>query len=339
MFKQKEYLDYSDVLIKPSFSTLRSRKEALIHHAWTGINSFRTFYGSPIIIANLDTTGTIEVANAVGKHDIQTAYHKFYTPEQLRWPSSPLDWVTIGMRDTNWREKVASCEGKIHKICIDVANGYMESFLDFITAVRAAFPHHYIMAGNICTPDMVTAYANAGADCVKVGVGQGALCRTRVTAGIGVPQFTAVLDCAKAAKKSGIHICADGGITEYADFSKALVAGADFVMAGSIFAGHDETADEFYNGEKQFKVAYGMSSKTAMDKHYGGKESHRASEGRTALIPYRGSIENTVEEILGSIRSTMSYTDCYELDELKKVKWIRVNSTVNKTYISQTIGH
>ncbi len=339
MFKQKEYLDYSDVLIKPRLTTLTSRSEAEIIRVFQGCVSKTSIIATPIIVANLDTTGTFEVADSVFMHDLQVAYHKFYTPADIKKLSKNNNgWVTIGMRDKNWKEKVRAL--RVSKnICIDVANGYMVSFLEFIKQVRTAFPDHYIMAGNICTPDMIKYYHDAGADCVKVGIGQGALCRTRVTAGVGVPQFTAVRDCAKEAKKYKMHVCADGGITEYADFAKALVAGADFVMAGSIFAGHDETADEFYNGEKHFKIAYGMSSKTAMDKHYGGKESHRASEGRTALIPYRGPIKDTVEEILGSIRSAMAYTDCYEVEELKKVKWIKVNSTINNTFASQTISH
>jgi len=336
MFKNKEYLDYSDVLIKPRLSGFDSRKDVLVSRWYIGVKSKTAFTSTPIIIANLDTTGTFEVSRALYKHDISVALHKFYTPTQLG-ASRVNDWVTIGMRDTNWKEKVWCA--RTHKIIIDVANGYMVGFLEFIAKVRKAFPEHYIMAGNICTPDIIHLYAEAGVDAIKVGIGQGALCRTRVTAGVGVPQFTAVLDCAKRAKRFKLHVCADGGISEYADFSKALVAGADFVMAGSIFTGHDETSDEFYNGEEKFKVTYGMSSATAMNKHYGGKEAHRASEGRTVLVPYRGSIDTTAEEILGSIRSTMTYTDSGCIEDLKKAQWIRVNNVVNNTFINQTIGH
>lgn len=338
MFGKKEYLDYGDVLIRPRTSSYDSRKDVIVHRKFRGIKSENEFTASPIIVANLDTTGTFEVAKTLGRLGITTALHKFYTPEQLREAGTRFDaWVTIGMRDLDWEAKVNAAGTT--RICIDVANGYMTGFLDFIVRVRNRFPKHYIMAGNICTPDIMHLYAEAGVDAVKVGIGQGALCRTRVTAGIGVPQFTAVYDCAKRAKWFGLHVCADGGISEYADFSKALVAGADFVMAGSMFTGHDETADEFYNGERNFKVAYGMSSATAMDKHYGGKEAHRASEGRTVLVPYKGSIVDTANEILGSIRSTMTYTDSGRVEELKKAKWIRVNSTINATFIKQTIAH
>lgn len=337
MFNKKEYLDYSDVLILPKRTRYASRSEASLTRVYEGCNSKQYFVTSPIIISNLDTTGTIEVAKFVQKYNINVALHKFYTPTQISHSTGAFNsFVTVGINDLDWYEKI-----KRHSnpwINVDVANGYMVSFLEFIKKVRGSFPHHYIMAGNICSPEMVKLYYKAGADCVKVGIGSGQLCRTRVTAGIGAPQFTAIQNVAKEAKKYKMHVCADGGITQYADFAKALVAGADFVMAGSIFAGHDETSDEFYNNEKKYKIAYGMSSTKAMEKHYGQKNAYRASEGRVALIPYKGSIENTIEEILGSIRSTMSYTDTWGISNLRKAKWIKVNNTINKNLESQTIG-
>jgi GMP reductase len=174
----------------------------------------------------------------------------------------------------------------------------------------------------------------SGADIVKVGIGPGSVCTTRIQTGVGYPQLSAVMECADAAHGLGAHIIADGGCTCPGDVAKAFGAGADFVMLGSILAGHEESGGELVeDGGVKYKVFYGMSSDTAMDKHYGGIEVHRSSEGKTVKIKYKGPVENTIKDILGGIRSTCTYVGAPELRELsKRTTFIRVTQQLNQIY-------
>ena len=165
-----------------------------------------------------------------------------------------------------------------------------------------------IIAGNVVTCRNDRTILLAGADIIKVGIGPGSVCTTRKQTGVGFPQLSAVLECADAAHGIGGHIISDGGCTVPGDFSKAFGAGADFVMAGGYFAGHTESGGDLIEEDgKKFKLFYGMSSDTAMNKHSGGVANYRSSEGKTVKIPYKGSVKDTLLDLLGGIRSTLTY--------------------------------
>jgi len=243
---------------------------------------------------------------------------------------------------------------------MDIANGYSDHFAAHVRKVRKEFPDLVIIAGNVVTREMTEELILAGADIVKVGIGPGSVCTTRIQTGVGYPQLSAVIECADAAHGLGGHIIADGGCTCPGDVAKAFAAGADFVMLGGMLAGHDEgggevitkiyetnevtkTDDGFFESvyeEKQFVTFYGMSSKAANDKHFGGLKEYRSSEGREVLVPYRGEVARTIQDILGGVRSSCTYAGAVKLKHLSKcTTFVRCTQTHNSVFESKTIGN
>jgi len=224
-----------------------------------------------------------------------------------------------------------------HKFfCLDVANGYSQKFVDFVKEVREKWQNKILIAGNVVTAEMTEALLLAGADIIKVGIGPGSVCTTRKVAGVGYPQLSAVIECADAAHGLGGFIMADGGCQSPGDVAKAFGGGADFVMLGGMLAGHHECAGQIEHcmttGEEHM-VFYGMSSETAMDKHSGGVATYRASEGKTVRVPYRGSVENTIQQILGGVRSACTYTGARTIKQLPKcTTFVRVNRQLNTIF-------
>jgi GMP reductase len=215
-------------------------------------------------------------------------------------------------------------------VCIDVANGYMTSFVDFCKKFRAKHPNLIIMAGNVVTGDGTQELLLNGVDIAKVGIGPGSVCTTRKMTGVGRPQFSAIVECAEAADAVGGMTCGDGGCTVPGDFGKAFGGGADFVMAGGVFAGHIESELPMENGKFKF---YGMSSEEAMNNHSGGMTKYRAAEGKVVYLDNRGSIEKTLLEILGGIRSTCSYIGAKTLKDLpEKAVFYQVNNQLNEVF-------
>ena len=219
-------------------------------------------------------------------------------------------------------------------VCIDVANGYTEAFVSFVKKVRDTFPDLVIMAGNVVTGDMTEELLLSGADIVKVGIGPGSVCTTRKMTGVGYPQLSAIIECADAAHGLGGRICADGGCTVPGDIAKAFGGGADFVMLGGMFAGHDEAGGERVELDgKVYRRFYGMSSKDAMDKYSGGVAKYRAAEGKSVLLPERGPVENTVQDILGGVRSACTYVGARRLKELTmRTTFVRVSMQINEVF-------
>jgi GMP reductase len=216
----------------------------------------------------------------------------------------------------------------------------MTEFHNFTRKVREKWPKSILIAGNVVTPEGVEELSQVGVDLVKVGIGSGSMCLTRRVAGVGYPQLSAVLECAQIAEAFGIGIVADGGIIYPGDFAKSFVAGSAFVMAGGMFAGHDECGGEIRHGEhgELRMLHYGMSSKTANEKYNGGLSDYRASEGRTVEVPYRGSVRNTIQEIFGGLRSACSYVGGFNLPELySNGKLIKVNRTINNIFENHEI--
>jgi GMP reductase len=345
--EQDVKLDFKDVLIRPKRSKLNSRSEVVLHRSYTFRNTpGKEYSGVPIIAANMDTVGTMKMAMAFQKHGMSVALHKFYSEDQLieffKKPESKNMFYTLGASDQDLEKfdrvyqqllvedkEVPWKSGYLQYVCIDVANGYHERFNDFIRNFKQKYPDLILMAGNVVTGEMTEALILSGADIIKVGIGPGSVCTTRKMTGVGYPQLSAIIECADAAHGLNAYICADGGITNAGDVAKAFGAGADFIMCGNLFAGHDECEGEIEDGQVKF---YGMSSEEAMNKHYNGKANYRASEGKVVYVPYKGPVENTIIEILGGLRSACTYTGAANLKQLSKcTTFIRVTQQLNET--------
>ena len=335
-------LDFQDVLIRPKRSTLTSRSEVDISREFTFRHSGRSYRGVPIIAANMDTVGTFEMARALSKHQLATALHKHYEEPELAdffraLPAASTVFYSMGITSDDY-EKFCRVKREvgdaISYVCVDVANGYTKSFVDFLHKLRDSYPQITIMAGNVVTGEMAEELVLDGADIVKVGIGPGSVCTTRKMTGIGYPQLSAIIECADAAHGLGGLICADGGCTSPGDLAKAFGGGADFIMLGGMLAGHDECMGEVTEQDGVRKLRfYGMSSRTAMDKHAGGVANYRASEGKEVLLEHRGPVDNTVLEILGGVRSACTYVGAHKLRELsKRTTFIRVARQLNEVF-------
>ncbi|WP_281637828.1 GMP reductase [Flavobacterium marginilacus] len=336
-------LGFKDVMIRPKRSTLKSRSEVSLERNFNFLHSTGSWTGIPIMAANMDTVGTFEMAAVLAKEKLFTAIHKHYSPQE--WNDflqkvSPdfYNYIAIstgtGKEDSVKINTIIKANPLLRFICIDVANGYSEHFVQFLKQTRKQYPDKVIIAGNVVTGEMVEELLLAGADIVKVGIGPGSVCTTRVKTGVGYPQLSAIIECADAAHGLGGHIISDGGCTIPGDVAKAFGAGSDFVMLGGMLAGHEESGGELIeiDGQK-FKQFYGMSSATAMDKHVGGVAEYRASEGKTVQIPFKGKVINTLLDILGGLRSTCTYVGASRLKELtKRTTFIRVSEQENQVF-------
>ena len=337
-------LDYNDVLIRPKRTVLSTRSEVNLERTIRFPISKQTWTGVPIIAANMDTIGTYEVYKVLSKYKIITAFHKFYDLEAYKLMSADKEYaldpnyfmVSTGISDKDFsklKEILNSIDVKF--ICIDVANGYMEKLVSFCKKVRENYPDKIIVAGNVVTREITEELILQGkVDIVKVGIGPGSACLTRTQTGVGMPQLSAINECADAAHGVNGFIIGDGGITCPGDVSKGFGAGGDFIMIGGQFAGHDENPGEIIeeNGVK-YKQFYGMSSETAMNIHYGKMDKYRSSEGRSLKIKYKGPLEKTVENYLGGIRSTCTYINAAEIKNIPKCcTFVKVNRQLNTIY-------
>ena len=362
-------LDFKDVLIRPKRSTLSSRKEVDLNRTFKFKHSGWEWTGVPIMAANMDGVGTFDMASKLYEHRMFTCLVKSYELHNFVDASDTTFGnycaVSSGTSDKDWSklQQILNAFPELHFICIDIANGYSEHFGEFVEKVRERYPTHTIIAGNVVTADMTQELILRGADIVKVGIGPGSVCTTRIQTGVGYPQLSAIIECSDAAHGLGGHIIADGGCTCPGDVAKAFGAGADFVMLGGMLAGHDEGGGEvvtklietdelearkriLHDGqpewtwtghkvqEKKFVQFYGMSSETAMGKHHGGVANYRSSEGRTVVVPYRGPVDNTVLDLLGGIRSTCTYVGANTLKNLSKcTTFVRVTQQFNNVFV------
>jgi IMP dehydrogenase/GMP reductase len=469
-------LDFSDILLQPKRSELSSRSEVDIEREMKFKHSTYVWKGIPLIVSNMDTTGTIEMARKLQEYKIITCLHKYYRAEDIPDDLDPdYFMISTGITDDDFeRLNLILTTKKINFICIDVANGYSKKFHEKVKSIRDKYPNKVIVAGNVVTKELVEELIiNCGVDIVKVGIGSGcfggdtkitmsdhtekkikdikigdkvlnmyhestnvtnvinqgikntvklityekstnkkttivtsnhrywiydteteefdwcelenmtnkmklsvsncifydktnyyfeengleevwditvdcssnsfiadgyivhnSVCTTRLQTGVGYPQFSAVIECGDAAHGISGHIISDGGIQNVGDFSKAFGGGADFVMCGSIFAGHTESGGELIEeNNKKYKVFYGMSSTNAMNKYHGGVANYRSAEGKCVKIPYKGDVKDTILNILGGIRSSMTYIGAHKIKDIPKcASFIRVNNIVNKIY-------
>ena len=380
-------LDYKDVLIRPKRSTLGSRKEVDLERGFTFRNykpyvptdvlpdgypvvqeQYRHYRGTPIMAANMDGVGTFEMADTLATGGIFTCLVKTYSVNELvgyfdqddkSHDPARTEFVamSIGITDADhakFRDVYEQTGSRLKYVCIDVANGYSERFATFVRGFRQNYPNVVIIAGNVVTGEMTEELILAGADIVKVGIGPGSVCTTRIQTGVGYPQLSAVMECADAAHGLGGHIIADGGCTCPGDVAKAFAGGADFVMLGGMLAGHDQGGGEvitkyYTTGEQWFKPNdetyhpvienkkfvqfYGMSSDAANTKHFGGLKDYRSSEGREVLVPYRGDVAATVQDLLGGLRSTCTYAGALRLKHLMRcTTFVRCTQQFNGVY-------
>ena len=336
-------LDFKDVLILPKRSTLESRNQVDLNRTYTFVNSKQTWSGVPIMVSNMDTTGTFEMAKALIPYKMITCIHKHYSLQEWKDFLSTLSGddfnyftVTVGITDNDLSilEAIMNLDNRIRFILIDVANGYTERFISRVRDIRGLYPNKILIAGNIVTADITEELILCGADIIKSGIGNGSVCTTRIKTGVGYPQLSAIIECADAAHGLQGRLLSDGGCTNPGDISKAFGGGADFVMLGGMMAGHDESAGILVEKDGvKYKEFYGMSSSTAMNKYNGKVASYRASEGKRVLLKYRGPVKDTVQDILGGIRSTCTYVGAVKLKELpKRTTFVRVTQQSNEVY-------
>ncbi len=334
-------LDYSDVLFRPKRSTLKSRREVNLKRKYRFKHSKLTWEGVPIIASNMDGVGEVDIATKLASFNMMTALTKQHDNKEiknLQKARSIHNYAALSCgtsKDSYKRlNDLLKKNPKFKFICIDVANGYSENFSNFVSEIRKKYPTKTIIAGNVVTADMTQELVLSGADIVKVGIGPGSVCTTRIQTGVGYPQLSAVLECADAAHGLGAHIIADGGCTSPGDVAKGFGAGADFVMLGGMLAGHKEGGGKIIkdNG-KNYIEFYGSSSEEANEKHYGGLANYRSSEGKKVRIQYRSSLEKTVKDILGGIRSSCTYVGAPTLKQLSKcTTFVRVNNQYNDVF-------
>ncbi|GMU26197.1 MAG: hypothetical protein AMXMBFR16_11020 [Candidatus Uhrbacteria bacterium] len=329
-------LDFCDVLIRPKRSEAPSRKSIQLIRTYEGLVSGRRIQCVPIIAANMLTTGTLRMAQALNKESMLTCLHKFYDNIELldAYEACQLasSFVTVGIRDEDFEKlRVLNTRIPLDLVCVDVANGYTKFFVDYVQKVRAMLPKTLLMVGNVATPEMVQELLLVGgADIVKIGIGPGSVCTTRLKTGVGYPQLSAIIECADAAHGLGGLICADGGCTNPADIAKAFGGGADFVMLGGMLAGTNECAGLLPDGDAEF---FGMSSEQAQMVCYGGVKSYCAPEGKSVVIKRKGPVSSVLRDICGGLRSACAYVGAERLKDLSKcTTFVRVNRTHNRTF-------
>ena len=249
----------------------------------------------------------------------------------IQYPQSAKDangrllaGAALGTTDDVLDRAAALVSAKVDVVTIDSAHGHSKNVLDVVERIKTKYPELQIIAGNVATPEGTRDLIKAGASCVKVGIGPGSICTTRVVAGIGVPQFTAVLKCAEEAEKHGITIIADGGIKFSGDITKALAAGAAAVMIGSLLAGTEESPGdtEIYQG-RSFKVYRGMGSLAAMqqgskDRYFQENAEKLVPEGVEGRVPYKGALRDTIFQLVGGLKSGMGYCGAATLEALQE---------------------
>jgi GMP reductase len=325
--ENEKKLDYSDVLIRPKRSTLTSRCDVDMTRTYTFLHSQRNWTGIPVMSANMDTVGTPEMYKVLLKHKMITSPARHYLKNSINTFKGKNLCMMGGLEDI---DTLADNNSKWDFMGIDVANGYTISVIDAVKSLREKVPNATIVVGNVVTADMTQELILAGADIIKVGVGPGSVCTTRIKTGVGYPQLSAVMECADAAHGLNAHIIADGGCNSSGDIVKAFAAGADFVMIGGMLSGHDECDGEIIDGKMKF---YGMASESAMSRHNVPHREYRGVEGKTVEVEYKGPVDKTIVDILSGIRSACTYIGAEKLKSLSKcATFIRVNDTHNRVY-------
>ena len=344
-------LDFNDVLLRPKRSTLSSRSDVSVVRDFKFKHSGLSWTGVPVISSNMDTVSSVEMFKGLARNQMLTCFHKYININDIitvcnsnehEYYNSDYFILSTGITDNDFGNleknvKLLTENGiELKFVCIDVANGYMFKLIDFCKRIRELLPNVTLIAGNVVSREITEELViNGKIDIIKVGIGSGAVCTTRLQTGVGMPQLSAVMECADAAHGLNAAIISDGGICHPGDLGKAYGGGADFVMLGSMLAGHTECPGDLIKDDdgNQFKLFYGMSSDTAMNKYHGGVASYRSSEGKTVRVPYKGDVQGTINNILGGVRSTCTYIGASRIKDIGKcATFVRVNRQVNTFY-------
>jgi len=303
-------LSYGDVLLVPKRSSVDSRSDIDLSTSLTPTVELDT----PLVSAAMDTVTEAELAIELARSGGFGVLHRFLTPdeqaEQVKQVKAADEQVgaAVGINEDYVARSGAVIAAGVDALVVDVAHGHLDRTLEAVETLADEFPDTDLIAGNVATPAGVEDLAAAGADCVKVGIGPGSHCTTRKVAGAGVPQLTAVDDCATAAEDLDVTICADGGIRTSGDAVKALMAGADTVMLGSLFAGTEEAPGAVVEVDgTRYKRSRGMATTAAAEDRDDKQNNVSADEGVEALTPYKGSVTAVAEEFCAGIRSGLSY--------------------------------
>ena len=330
-------LAFDDVLLVPQKTDLVSRSEVDLSTNLTKKIKLKI----PVISANMDTVTECEMAKALAREGGIGIIHRFLTIEKEAEMVAGvkkerlLVGAAIGIKDDYMERAQALVKSGVDVIVIDIAHGHSIHLINVLKDLKKKFPKVDVIAGNVATPEATEELIKNGAAAIKVGIGPGALCITRVVAGSGVPQLTAISECATVAKKYGVPVIADGGIRNSGDMVKALAVGASTVMIGTLFAGCDESpALTFFKNNRKFKMTRGMAS--LMANHDRQKNDIKvkkdlkeyAAEGVEAVVPYRGNVTDFVRQLLGGVRSGFSYSGAKNTDELwQKAEFIQITQS------------
>ena len=311
-------LTYDDVLIVPKKSDVRSRREPDLSSRLTKSISI----AKPFISANMDTITEADMAIALDKEGAFGILHRFMSitdqvreVEKIKAAGVRTIGASIGVNQDFKDRAKALIESGVNVITIDIAHGHSVQMLETLKWVKDAHPDTQVIAGNVATPEATRDLCEAGADAIKVGIGPGSMCTTRIITGCGMPQMTAVALCVEAAREMNVPVIADGGIKTSGDVVKALACGADTVMLGSILSGTLETPGPIRHGKKEYR---GMASKAAQVSWRGEVPEGMAPEGEATYVAIKGHVSDVIKELAGGLRSGMSYINALKISEISE---------------------
>jgi IMP dehydrogenase len=319
-------LTFDDLLITPNKSEIKSRRDPELNTQFTRSLQMEI----PIISANMDTITEAEMAIGMRTIGGIGILHRFMSIEEqvlqvkkvMEAKSTPIV-ASIGVNSDEKERAQALVKAGCVALTVDIAHGHSVVMIETVKFLKREYPHIQVIAGNVATPEATSELIDAGADAIKVGIGPGSMCTTRVITGCGVPQITAIAICATAAKGTGVPIIADGGMKSSGDIVKALAAGASSVMLGSMLSGTLETPGEVRNGRKQYR---GMASRQAQTSWRGGVPEGMAPEGEATTVAIKGHVRDVVLEICGGLRSGMTYISANSIKEIsEKTRFIEMS--------------
>jgi IMP dehydrogenase len=319
----KEAYTFDDVALVPQFNNVPSRTEPVLE---TWLTKNRKI-GMPLVCANMDTSISEALADILIELGSVPIFHRFTSFDiQKSWVKKYGENTFVSCGITKIDETRELLDLGASGVCIDVAHGHSDRMFHFIDEIKRTHPDKEVIAGNVCTPMAYHDLVNAGADAVKVGVGPGAACTTRMVTGFGVPQFSAIYECAKIAEKLRVPLIADGGIRSSRDLVLALAAGASTVMIGKLFAMTDESAaPKRKTGERMEAKFRGQASADFQNDFYGGLKDKTVAEGIDFWAPVSGSARKLIETFLGGLRSGLTYGGARNIKELqRKAEFVRV---------------
>ncbi len=340
----KPAFTFDDVALVPQYNNIKSRtEESITFSTWV---TSKTEIKIPLLPANMDTVIGYSLAKIISDNGVYPIFHRFMSYEdkkQLMIDFGQSCYLSCGLKNEDLEELFKlydEMKGDTFRgVCFDVAHGHCKTMIDTIKKFKDVLPDKEVIAGNVCTPMGYQDLVNAGADAVKVGIGPGAACTTRMVTGFGVPQFTAIYECGQVAKRLRVPLIADGGIRNSRDIVLALAAGASTVMIGKLFALTEESAAEKtdFRKDPRFSVVErlakyrGQASKDFQEDFYKAMKPGTVAEGESFWAPVSGTAQELIDELLGGLRSGLTYGGARSIKELqRKAEFVEVTSNYNQ---------